>query len=85
MVTIQKSAEKDLERIKPPDLRKIVRVIDALAANPRPQGVQKLKGVSENFYRVRIGDYRIIYTISDEVRIVNIRWVGHRKDIYRNL
>ncbi len=66
-----------------PDVRKIEKLIDGLAENPRPPGVKKLKGLDEDVYRVRTGDYRVIYVIEDKVRIVEVRKVGHRKDIYR--
>ncbi|MGQ0738021.1 MAG: type II toxin-antitoxin system RelE family toxin [Bacteroidota bacterium] len=48
-----------------------------------PGGVKKLKGEKEDLYRIRSGDYRIIYSIEDKIRIVDIRKIGHRKDIYR--
>jgi mRNA interferase RelE/StbE len=63
------------------DLRKTIR---NLAENPRPQGVKKLSG-NENLYRIRKGDYRIIYQIEDDVLLIIIVLVGHRKEIYRNL
>ncbi len=61
---------------------RLAHAIDALAENPRPQGVEKLSGY-EDRYRVREGDYRIVYTIRDAALIVLIVRVGHRKDIYR--
>jgi mRNA interferase RelE/StbE len=54
-----------------------------LAENPRPAGVKKLKGNNEDLYRIRSGDYRVVYSIEDEIRVVDIRKIGHRKDIYR--
>ena len=56
--------------------------IDRLASNPRPHGVQKLAG-GENEYRIRQGDYRIVYEIRDKVLVVAVVRVGHRRDIYR--
>jgi len=61
---------------------RLARAIDALAENPRPQGVEKRSGY-EDRYRIREGDYRIVYTIRDTALIVLIVRVGHRKDIYR--
>ena len=58
------------------------RRIDALAENPRPQGVKKLGGEGD-LYRVRVGDYRIIYQIRERSLIVLIVRVGHRADVYR--
>ncbi|WP_414518967.1 type II toxin-antitoxin system RelE family toxin [Nostoc sp. PCC 9305] len=57
--------------------------IDDLATEPRPNGVKKLKG-KENAYRIRIGDYRIIYDIFDDLLVVNVVEVGHRKNIYKD-
>jgi mRNA interferase RelE/StbE len=55
--------------------------IAALANNPRPYGYKKLKG--EDAYRIRVGDYRIIYEINDDRIIVTVVSIGHRKDIYK--
>ena len=51
--------------------------------NPRPDRVKKLKGISEDLYRIRQGNYRVVYAIDDKVKIVDIRQIGKRKDIYR--
>jgi mRNA interferase RelE/StbE len=56
--------------------------IDALALNPRPHGVEKMAG-HENRYRVRVGDYRIIYLINDVARLITIAVVGRRREVYR--
>lgn len=56
--------------------------IDALAREPRPSGIQKLEG-RESRYRLRVGDYRVIYEIHDEVLLVLIVRIGHRREIYR--
>ncbi len=56
--------------------------IEALSENPRPFGYIKLHGF-ENLFRIRIGDIRVVYTIEEEIRIVEIRSVGNRREIYR--
>lgn len=56
--------------------------IDGLATNPRPHGVEKMAG-HENRYRVRVGEYRIIYVISDVSRLVTVAVIGHRREVYR--
>ncbi|MDJ0899633.1 MAG: type II toxin-antitoxin system RelE/ParE family toxin [Xenococcus sp. MO_188.B8] len=56
--------------------------IDALATEPRPEGVVKLKG-EENLYRIRVGDYRVIYNVQDDRLLVLVVKVGHRGDVYR--
>lgn len=84
-IIIDNSAEKDLDNLSKEVLRKITKVIDRLANDPKPSGVKKLKASDENLYRARSGDYRIVYAIAEEIKIVNIRRVRHRKDVYRNL
>lgn len=73
-------AEKDLERL-PTDVKvRIIRKIEVLSENPRPYGVEKLSG-EEGFYRIRVGDYRVIYKIQDNILLVLVLRVGHRKHI----
>ena len=55
--------------------------IDALAANPRPPGVKKLKG-KRDFWRIRVGDYRVIYTIQDDRLLVSVIRIGRRRNVY---
>ena len=80
-ITIKKSAAKELEDIPKKDLRKIIKRIQSLAQNPRPHGSQKLSAQSR--FRVRQGDYRIVYSVEDKNSIVNIVKIGHRREIYR--
>jgi mRNA interferase RelE/StbE len=82
MVTIRKQALKELELIPKKDNRQISKAIDELSVNPRPNGCKKLKGETEYMWRIRVGNYRLLYTIEDRIKIVEIRKVGHRKDIY---
>ncbi|MFN3800622.1 type II toxin-antitoxin system RelE family toxin [Belliella pelovolcani] len=80
-IVVSKSASKELLKLPKKVNNKIINAILLLADNPRPSGAKKLPGLSEN-WRIRIGDYRVIYAISEEISIVDIRKVGHRKDIY---
>jgi mRNA interferase RelE/StbE len=80
-ITIKKSAAKELQDIPRKDLRRIVKRIQSLAHNPRLQGCQKLSGQSR--FRIRQGDYRIVYSIGDKDYIVDIVKIGHRREIYR--
>ncbi len=64
------------------DQRRIAKKIDALATTPRPVGCRKLAG-PDAFYRIRIGDFRVIYSIKDRKLIILIIRVGNRRDIYR--
>ena len=81
-VIFKKSAAKEIKKLSKPTKTRVIQVIDNLAEEPRPAEVKKLKGLSQDLWRIRVGDYRIIYTIKDQIRVVNIRKVGHRRDIY---
>jgi len=80
-ITIKPSAAKALDDIPKKILRQIVSRINALAENPRPIGVEKLSG--ENHYRIRQGDYRIVYSIDDVQGSLDIVKIGHRREVYR--
>jgi mRNA interferase RelE/StbE len=82
-ITISQSALKELQRLQKPTIKKIEKAITELAKTPRPAGVKKLKENTEDLYRIRSGDYRVVYSIEDEIKVVDIRKIGHRKDIYR--
>ena len=80
-ITIRKSAAKELERIPRKDLQRIVRRIQSLSSDPRPYGSQKLSYKEQ--YRIRQGDYRIVYSVDDKNLLVDIVKIGHRREIYR--
>lgn len=75
-------AERDLRKLAQPIQRRIAAAIDALAKNPRPPGAEKLSGGAE-YYRIRVGDYRILYEIEDAVLVILVIRIGHRRDVYR--
>ncbi|MEO5571838.1 MAG: type II toxin-antitoxin system RelE/ParE family toxin [Bacteroidia bacterium] len=79
-VLIEKEAKKQLENIPAKDLDKILQLIKELANNPRPHGCKKLKNRSG--YRIRQGNYRVIYEIKDRELLVLVFASGNRKDIY---
>jgi mRNA interferase RelE/StbE len=81
-VLIKPSAAKELETLPRKDRRRITTKIQSLADNPRPPGCQKLSGQEK--YRVRQGNYRIVYEIQDKELIVLVVKVGDRKDIYKD-
>lgn len=81
-IFVRRKVIKAIEKIGKPFSNKIRAAIDGLGENPRPFGYIKLKDETEDIYRIRVGDYRILYSIDDVVRIVEIRKVGDRKDIY---
>jgi len=80
---IKPSAVKEIEAIDArADRRRIVGRIQALAAEPRPPGCEKLSG-NRDRYRRRMGRYRIVYAIEDDTSVVTVVRVGHRRDVYR--
>ena len=82
-VELHKSCTKDLKKIPQTNKKQIQKSILALANTPRPEGFKKLKGAKDPLYRIRCGDYRVVYTIRDKVLLVIVIEIGHRKDIYR--
>lgn len=80
-ILIKESAVKELEDIAPKHLKKIIERLKSLAHNPRPPGCQKLS--AKDRYRLRQGDYRIIYSIQDDELTVHIYKIGHRREVYR--
>ena len=76
------SAARSLAKLERSFQRRIARRLDALVYEPRPKGSEKLRGAAGR-YRIRVGDYRIIYDIEDDELLILILRVGHRRDIYR--
>ena len=81
-LTFARSAQKELERLNDPLRNRVLRRIESLATNPRPSGCRKLEG-TDDLWRMRSGDYRVIYSIDDGRRLVDISAVRHRSDAYR--
>ncbi len=81
-VFLRRSAAGELEVIPKKDLQKIITRIQALGQDPRPPGSEKLSSLER--YRIRQGDYRVIYSIDDAARTVEIFKVGHRSEVYRD-
>ena len=81
-VVVSQSAEKVLKKLPKKDLLKLLATIESLAVNPYPDGCRKLSGEEET-YRVRQGNYRVIYEVEGKRLLVLVLKVGHRKDIYR--
>jgi len=80
-VTVTPAADRSIAKLPREVRRRITEHLVALAENPRPPGSIKLTG--QDAYRIRVGDYRIIYTIQDDRLIVLVVDVGHRRDVYR--
>ncbi len=81
-VFLERSAERDLGRLSVEVHDRVIVAIQALASNPRPPGCRKLTG-SKNDWRIRVGDYRVIYEIADTIRVVRVNRVRHRREVYR--
>ena len=83
-VDIDESVLRYLSRLPQKTQRQIAKKIDSLAVNPRPQDTKLLRG-QKDLYRIRSGDYRILYTIHEDEVYVYVIGIGHRKDVYRKL
>ncbi|MCK4863071.1 MAG: type II toxin-antitoxin system RelE/ParE family toxin [Dehalococcoidales bacterium] len=82
-VELRRNAIKSLDRLQEPERSRIISVIQGLEQNPRPRGIEKIRGTE--LWRIREGDYRLVYHIDDERKIATIVRVGHRRDVYRGL
>ena len=81
-ITFARSARKELERLGEPIGTRIFRRNERLGLDPRPAGCRKLEG-ADDLWRIRIGDYRVIYSVDDSGRVVDITAIRHRSDVYR--
>jgi mRNA interferase RelE/StbE len=78
----KKSTRKDLRKLPSATVDKIIAAVEGLSENPFPHGVEKLSG-SEHAYRIRLGDYRVVYEVVAESKLIEVQRVRHRKDVYR--
>jgi mRNA interferase RelE/StbE len=78
---IKPSAAKELRALPANDRKRVVTKIEGLASDPRPPGTEKLSGAEK--YRLRQGDYRVLYSVDDSRKILVIVKIGHRRDVYR--
>ncbi|MFM2082159.1 MAG: hypothetical protein RL380_850 [Verrucomicrobiota bacterium] len=81
-VFLERAAEKDLSRLSAEIHTRVITAIRGLGSNPRPPGCRKLAAHQAD-WRIRVGDYRIVYEIADEIRIVRVNRVRHRREVYR--
>ena len=80
-IIIERTARKDIQKINQPDQVRVIQSIELLADEPRPEGCKKLKG--REAWRIRVGNYRVIYEILDNLLIITVITVGHRRDVYK--
>jgi mRNA interferase RelE/StbE len=81
VLDIKPSARKELENLSDSLIARLASKIDSLAADPRPSGCRKLRGYKD-FWRIRVGEYRVVYIIDDDRKMVSVTRVAHRRDVY---
>ena len=81
-IRVSRTAERGLRRLERRDQQRIVAAVRSLASDPRPPGSRKLQGY-EDVFRIRVGAYRILYSVSNTELIVIVLKIGHRRDVYR--
>lgn len=82
-IELRRKAQRALDRLPENDFDAVISDIKKLADSPRPRGIEKIK--SAGLWRIRQGDYRIVYRIDDRPELVTILRIGHRREIYRSL
>lgn len=80
-VELKSSARKELESLPESVLSRVVRKLESLTENPRPGGCKKLKGYKD-LWRIRVGDWRVVYIIDDPAKLVSVTRIAHRRDVY---
>ena len=83
-IKFDRRVKKDFKSIPAKDIERIKSAIEDLSNNPRPDGCTKLKGNKRDYYRIRVRNYRVVYSIEDEILLVLVIRVGHRREIYKN-
>jgi mRNA interferase RelE/StbE len=81
-VKITPAAQRQIKKLSPDVQQRIIERLEALAVEPRPPRVVKLEG-EESLYRVRVGNYRIVYKIEDDILLILVAKIGHRRDVYK--
>lgn len=82
-IVVLPTAARELAKLPRAIARRITAAIDALAADPRPAGVRKLAGGNGDQWRIRVGDYRVLYVIRDAELLVTVVKLAHRRQVYR--
>jgi mRNA interferase RelE/StbE len=83
-VRLKPSAERELRKLPRQIQLRVARRLDGLTSDPRPHGCEKLAGL-DDLYRIRVGEYRIVYQVSDQVLLILVVTIGHRGDVYRRI
>ena len=82
-VELRRKAQRNLDRLPRDDFNTVLEAVRNLISTPRPKGVEKIKNAG--LWRIRQGDYRIVYSINDDLKMITILRIGHRREIYRSL
>ena len=82
-VELRRSVQKSLEKIQSQKRSNIITALLELEKNPRPRGLENFRGTE--LWRIREGDYRIVYSIDDFEKVITVVKIGHRRDVYRGL
>jgi len=80
-VEVKPAARKELEALPDKMLARVVRKLESLANNPRPTGCKKLKGYQDQ-WRIRVGDWRVVYFVDDAGKLVSVTRIAHRREVY---
>jgi mRNA interferase RelE/StbE len=83
-VTLKASADKSLEKLPHSVRRRVVAKAELLGDDPRPASSKKLAG-GINLWRIRVGDWRVVYAVDDDAKVVDVRIIAHRREVYRDL
>lgn len=83
-IQFKRSAQKDLRKLETVLIKRFLNAVESLAIDPTPRNSKKLKGV-ENVYRIRVGNYRIVYDVDEIHNMITIYYIRHRDDVYRNI
>ncbi len=81
VVELKPSARKELEALPNPVLARMISKLESLSGNPRPAGCRKLKGYKDQ-WRIRVGDWRAVYLINDQIKLVSVTRIAHRREVY---
>jgi mRNA interferase RelE/StbE len=79
----KKSAKAELRKLPKSIIQRIIKAVEKLAIHPYPHGCRKIQGTTQT-YRIRVGDYRVLYSIESAILLIEIIRAGHRKDVYDN-
>ena len=84
-IEFDRRVKKDFKAVPPKQIIRIKAAIADLADNPNPTGAKKLKGQNRDYFRIRVGDFRVVYTIENDILLIIVIRIGHRRELYKKL